>query len=171
LRRYSRHGNGDFDVTLQPIQALDKLAVAACSASVAMLLPCIVSAQPVAETSLALTYLDSMRAGSRPSSPSNVGANGVARIAVSTPQSTSAFELAAWSNARLVEVPRNDPPGTYSRPHYALGFRSEPMRLWLNGLGVDATACLAPVVRLRTKISSGGHIGGTLWLSARCDIR
>jgi hypothetical protein len=68
-------------------------------------------------------------------------------------------------------MPRTDPPGTYSRPRFALGFRSETMRTWLNHAGIDATSCLAPVVRLRSKISSSGEVSGTLWISARCDIR
>jgi len=158
-------------VTLRAKQTLEKLGGTACSAVVTLLLPCIASAQLVADTSLSLTYQATMRAGGRPASLSSAAADSVVRTAAPSFQSTTAFELAAWSNARLIEVPRNGPAGTYSRPHYALGFRSEPMRMWLNGLGVDATACLAPVVRVRTKISSGGHVGGTLWLSARCDIR
>lgn len=79
--------------------------------------------------------------------------------------------MPALGGARLVEVPNHAAPGSYARPRYALGFRSDAMRGWLNGLGLDATSCLAPVVRLRSKISSDGDVSGSIWLYARCSLR
>ncbi|MFN3565312.1 MAG: hypothetical protein ACK4V1_04920 [Burkholderiaceae bacterium] len=76
-----------------------------------------------------------------------------------------------WSSATLVELPRDAVPGTYQRPHYALGFRSETLRGWLREAGVDAHTCIAPLLRLRTKLSSQGELSGALWLYARCSFR
>jgi hypothetical protein len=75
-----------------------------------------------------------------------------------------------WSSATLVELPRDAAPGTYQRPRYALGFRSEVLRSWLKEAGVDAHTCIAPVLRLRTKLSSEGDLSGALWLYARCSF-
>lgn len=82
-----------------------------------------------------------------------------------------ALRAKRWSSATLVELPRDAVPGTYQRPHYALGFRSETLRSWLKEAGVDAHTCIAPVLRLRTKLSSEGGLTGTLWLYARCSFR
>ena len=82
-----------------------------------------------------------------------------------------ALRARRWSSATLVELPRDAVPGTYQRPHYALGFRSETLRGWLKEAGVDAHTCIAPVLRLRTKLSSQGELSGALWLYARCSFR
>lgn len=75
-----------------------------------------------------------------------------------------------WSSASLVEMPRDAVPGRYQRPRYALGFRSEALRGWLKEAGIDAQSCIAPVLRLRTKLSGEGDFSGTLWLYARCSF-
>jgi hypothetical protein len=77
----------------------------------------------------------------------------------------------ALGGARLIEVPRDGVPGAYGRPRYALGFRSEALRGFMNDIGIEATSCLAPVVRLRTRISSDGDFSGAIWIYARCSIR
>jgi hypothetical protein len=77
----------------------------------------------------------------------------------------------ALGGARLIEVPRAGAPGTYGRPRYALGFRSEALRGLMNDIGIEATSCLAPVVRLRTRISGDGDFSGAIWIYARCSIR
>lgn len=77
----------------------------------------------------------------------------------------------ALVGARLIEVPRDASPGTYGRPRYALGFRSEALRKLMNEIGIEANSCLAPVVRLRTKISGEGDVSGAIWIYARCTIR
>jgi len=141
----------------------------ACVVMAPLLLPRIATADTIADSALSLTYLDSTHTSS--SSLRLGAAQNADRIAASTPQSADSLSPASWSGARLIEVPRNDAPGTYSRPHYALGFQSQSMRTLLNELGIDATACLAPVLRARSKLSSSGQLGGTLWLSARCDLR
>lgn len=81
-----------------------------------------------------------------------------------------ALRASRWSSARLIEMPRDTKPGQYSRPHYALGFRSEAMRGWLKEAGLDADTCIAPVLRLRTKLSDGA-LSGALWVYARCSFR
>lgn len=75
-----------------------------------------------------------------------------------------------WSSASLVEMPRDAIPGRYQRPRYALGFRSEALRNWLKEAGVDAQTCIAPLLRMRTKLSGDGDFSGTLWLYARCSF-
>jgi hypothetical protein len=137
----------------------------------ALLLPGVACAQSLPDSALTRSYLDAMRLDAK--SPSLRLRDGGTATRFNTTSTRTSGEIGTLTvaGARLVEVPRTDAPGTYSRPHYALGFRSETMRSWLNGVGVDATSCLAPVVRLRTKFSSSGQVSGTLWLSARCDIR
>lgn len=82
----------------------------------------------------------------------------------------SAMPRASWLRAQLIEVPRESTHGQYTRPRYALGFRSNTMRRWLKDLGMDAQSCLAPVVRLRTSISSDFDVSGTLWIHVRCSF-
>lgn len=77
----------------------------------------------------------------------------------------------AFGGARLIELPRDGTPGAYGRPRYALGFRSEALRAFMNDIGIEATSCLAPAVRLRTKLSSAGDFSGAIWIYARCSIR
>jgi hypothetical protein len=72
--------------------------------------------------------------------------------------------------AALIELPRNQIPGQYSRPHYALGVRSTRVKRWMEGIGLDADTCLAPVLRMRTKLSSDGDLNGALWVYARCTF-
>jgi len=68
----------------------------------------------------------------------------------------------------LLELPPEITPGMPAqRPRYILGLRSDEVRTWLNGMGVPARQCYAPMVRANTKISSDG-LRGTLWLYARC---
>lgn len=83
---------------------------------------------------------------------------------------TPALRASAWTSASLVEMPRETMPGRYQRPRYALGFRSEALRGWLKEAGIDAQTCIAPVLRLRTKLSSEGELSGALWIYARCSF-
>lgn len=78
-----------------------------------------------------------------------------------------------WLSARLVEVPRdgNVLSPTYRRPRYALGFRSDTLKDLATRAGFDAQSCLAPIVRLRTKLHSDGDVSGTFWIYARCSLR
>ena len=99
------------------------------------------------------------------------------RIGAHAPQSAPderdalpALRANRWSSASLVEMPRDAIPGRYQRPRYALGFRSEALRVWLKQAGVDAQTCIAPVLRLRTKLSGEGELSGALWLYARCSL-
>ena len=99
------------------------------------------------------------------------------RIGAHAPQSAPderdalpALRANRWSSASLVEMPRDAIPGRYQRPRYAVGFRSEALRVWLKQAGVDAQTCIAPVLRLRTKLSGEGELSGALWLYARCSL-
>jgi hypothetical protein len=82
-----------------------------------------------------------------------------------------ALRASRWSSASLVELPRDAMPGRYQRPRYALGFRSEALRGWLKEAGLDAHTCIAPVLRLRTKLSGEGDLSGALWVYARCSFK
>jgi hypothetical protein len=113
-------------------------------------------------------YYESARAGDS-SAPTLVRASATPlQLRSSSTAPNAPAQRAPW-RAQLLEVPREHvQPGQYSRPRYALGFHSYTMRRWLNDLGFEAQSCLAPVVRLRTRISSDFHISGTLWIQARC---
>jgi hypothetical protein len=149
----------------------DKELLFACVATTALLLSRVAFADEVSDSALSLSYLDSMHTGSLTSSLRLGSAQTSDRPAAPASQNADSLSTITWSGAHLIELPRNDAPGTYSRPRYALGFRSEPMKSFLNEFGVDATTCLAPLVRARSKLSSSGQVGGTVWLSARCDLR
>ncbi len=82
----------------------------------------------------------------------------------------TALGATRWTSASLIELPRDAVPGRYQRPHYALGFRSEALRGWLKDAGLDAQTCIAPVLRLRTKLSGEGALSGALWVYARCSF-
>jgi hypothetical protein len=104
-------------------------------------------------------------------------APGLARPAWAGASSTTPITSASrpWHSARLVEIPRDATPGLqqhqYVRPRYALGFQSHGLKQLLTNIGMDPHACLAPIVRLRTKVSNGGDVSGTFWLAARCSFR
>jgi hypothetical protein len=166
-----------FAVASWSLQSASKTVIATSGAIAALWFPDFVAARPVADLSLRLKYSQTLRLGTPSSAVSSaMGEPEIPlRFNASSADGARSMPLAGWSSARLVELPRTDAPGTapgtYSRPRYALGFRSQAMRSWLNGLGIEATTCLAPLVRVRSKISSEGALSGTLWLSARCDIR
>ncbi len=78
--------------------------------------------------------------------------------------------------AQLVELPSYSPGGSPTRPHHAVAFRSEAFRRFAHdGLGLDAERCLAPMVRLSTKLGrvagGTGDSNATFWLLARCSLR
>jgi hypothetical protein len=72
--------------------------------------------------------------------------------------------------ASLVEMPAEVIPGRYTRPKYALGFRSNGMKKFAQSIGLDAHTCLAPLVRARVNFSQDGDAGGRLMLFARCSL-
>jgi hypothetical protein len=72
--------------------------------------------------------------------------------------------------ASLVEMPAEVIPGRYTRPKYALGFRSNGMKKFAQSIGLDAHTCLAPLVRARINFSRDGDAGGRLMLFARCSL-
>ena len=75
------------------------------------------------------------------------------------------------SRISLIEVPTDGLVSQPMRPHYALGFSSATLRGWMTDLGVGTSECIAPIVRMRARIDSGGDFRGALWVHARCSLR
>jgi hypothetical protein len=80
------------------------------------------------------------------------------------------FGPAPSLGATLVEIRSYALPGQPSRPHHAIGLRSHGLESALNDVGIGARHCLAPVVRLHTRVSSSFDISGTLWVYLRCSL-
>lgn len=82
----------------------------------------------------------------------------------------------AWAPSRgpiqIFETQREFKPGQPQRirPRLSLGFRSNALRNGLESIGIDADTCMAPVFRLRGKLSSSGDVNSTFWVSARCTF-
>lgn len=76
----------------------------------------------------------------------------------------------ALSRASLVEMPADVIPGKYTRPKYALGFRSSAMKNFAQSMGLDAHTCLLPLVRARISLSQDSGTGGRLMVFARCTF-
>lgn len=72
--------------------------------------------------------------------------------------------------ATLVEIPSYSLPGQPQRPRHALGLRSPQLESALNAVGIDARQCLAPMLRMQTKVSSSFDVSGTLWVYLRCAL-
>ena len=72
--------------------------------------------------------------------------------------------------ATLVEFKPYAMPGQTARAHHGIGIRSYQMESALNSIGIEARHCLAPVVRMHTKVSAGFDISGTLWVYLRCSF-
>jgi len=87
-----------------------------------------------------------------------------------TPARNSRWSTPPMPRAALLELPADQILGQYRRPSYALAFRSDALRNWLNGMGIDARSCQAPVVRVRTKRSSSGEWSGMVLMFARCNF-
>ena len=80
------------------------------------------------------------------------------------------FGSAPSLGATLVEIRSYELPGQPSRPHHAIGIRSHRLESALHDVGIEARHCLAPVVRLHTKLSSSFDLSGTLWVYLRCSL-
>jgi hypothetical protein len=80
------------------------------------------------------------------------------------------FGAAPGISAALVEVDSGDFPGRQKRPRYALGMRSPALESALGAIGLDARQCLAPAVRMNTKLSTSFNLSGTLWVYLRCTL-
>jgi hypothetical protein len=76
----------------------------------------------------------------------------------------------ALSRASLVEMPADVVPGRYTRPKYALGFRSNSMKSLAKDMGIDADTCLLPLVRARVSLSQDQGVGGRVMVFARCTF-
>lgn len=80
------------------------------------------------------------------------------------------------------EVIELAPPGAIladgrpRRPHRYLGFESETLRQWMRAAGFDSQRCLAPMLRLSTRLNQGrpaesAGLSGNFSLLVRCDIQ
>ncbi len=81
------------------------------------------------------------------------------------------FGTARGLGATLVEFKPHAMPGQTTRAHHGLGIRSYQMESALNSIGIEARHCLAPVVRMHTKLSSSFDLSGTLWVYLRCTVQ
>jgi hypothetical protein len=77
---------------------------------------------------------------------------------------------ASAARTTLLEMPADVVPGRYSRPKYALGFRSDTMKGLARDMGLDADTCLAPLVRARVSLSQDSGGSGRLMVFARCTF-
>jgi hypothetical protein len=77
---------------------------------------------------------------------------------------------ASAARTTLLEMPADVVPGRYTRPKYALGFRSDTMKGFMRDMGLDADTCLAPLVRARVSLSQDSGAGGRLMVFARCTF-
>mgnify|MGYP001494666239 CR=1 FL=1 len=85
-------------------------------------------------------------------------------------QRFSLADTSSLSRASLVEMPADVIPGRYTRPKFALGFRSNTMTNFAKDMGLDAQTCLLPLVRARLSLSRDGDAGGRLMVFARCTF-
>ena len=110
--------------------------------------------------------------GALPRDPQRVDMR-VARFELGAP---GALERAASGNstapprATLIEMPSDQVPGQFSRPRYALGFRSEGMKQFARSMGVEADTCLAPLIRGRVSFTAAGDGSARLMVFARCSF-
>ena len=74
------------------------------------------------------------------------------------------------SRASLIQMPAEVIPGRYTRPKYALGFRSSTMKGLAKDMGLDADTCLLPLVRARVSFSQDEGAGGRVMIFARCTF-
>ncbi len=103
---------------------------------------------------------------------------------VRLPNSRPDYSLAAtapppaWNNvpavAHFVELSANRPSGqaaqqVFLRPQFALGNSSDALRGWLRLAGIDATACTAPLMKMRSTFA-GSSSRANVSLSARCSV-
>jgi hypothetical protein len=79
-------------------------------------------------------------------------------------------DSASLTRAALVEMPADQIPGQVTRPKYALGFRSEGMKQFAKGMGLDADTCLAPLIRGRVSFTPSGDGSARLMVFARCSF-
>lgn len=103
------------------------------------------------------------------SSPSRAACSGAACDGTSTRlrlelQSRSSFD------AVIVETRPDELRGPSRRPRLSLGMRSHALEAALDSAGLAARHCLAPVVRMNTRMSSSLGYSGTLWISFRCTF-
>ena len=65
--------------------------------------------------------------------------------------------------------PRHGEPQV-RRPRFALVFHSPGLKRQLEAMGLKPQACQAPIIRARGKLTGGGDVNGSFWISARCAL-
>lgn len=104
-----------------------------------------------------------------PAAPNALGCRLVPCAAAAPKRSLRLHAGTGWG-ATLVEFPQTAPVGQPRRSRHGLGVRSPLLESALQDMGVEARHCLAPVVRMHTKVSSAFAVSGTLWIYARCTF-
>jgi hypothetical protein len=89
----------------------------------------------------------------------------------------SAHDLASWRG--LTRVPTlidvvplplaASEPQAYYRPQFALGESSESLRSWLRVAGLNASSCMAPLMRMHSSFA-GSNAHAKVSISARCRV-
>ncbi len=138
----------------------------AAAARLALLLPTVAFAAPPLPTSLVPTE----HAGSLDADPQFEPDCRPAVCEGGQPLRRLKFGRTPALGATLVEFRTHALPGQYSRPQHGIGVRSHRLEAALNDFGIEARHCLAPVVRMHTKVSSGFDLSGTLWVYLRCSV-
>lgn len=95
------------------------------------------------------------------------------RVALAAPRAAEPSvtgSSATTPRATLIEMPSDHMPGQFSRPRHALGFRSEGMKQFARGMGIDADTCLAPLIRGRVSFTAAGDGSARLMVFARCSF-
>lgn len=80
------------------------------------------------------------------------------------------FPSARAFGGALIDIGAHARTGSPGRPRYALGIRSHQLEAALKEIGLEARRCLAPLMRMRTKLSSGFQLSGSLWVYLRCSV-
>lgn len=85
--------------------------------------------------------------------------------------STAPAWKALESRAALIEMPSSVGLGAPTRRQYAFGLRSDTFKSWMADFGFAADHCMAPIVRMSTRVDSNGDFRGAMWVYARCALR
>jgi len=119
-------------------------------------------------------YLPARPDSRLPSAGQAVRSASTSMLADSAPAATRRPEAlygSTASRAVLMEVRETEvAPGQFNRPRYALGFRSDSLKNFAQGMGLDADTCLLPLVRGRLALSRDAGPNGRLMVYARCTF-
>lgn len=91
--------------------------------------------------------------------------------ALATPQGHAAWAIAGRAAGFVDLSPTlgSSQGQAYIRPQFALGGESNTLRSWMRLAGIDAAACIAPLMRMHSGVA-GGNTRANVSVSARCTI-